>query len=126
MAKNKRDSGGTPAKKTNLLFVLYTAEAQVIACAAGFSFTTTACFITDTIGIAAEEGAAALHMFFYPRFIGIKTGFGAFGVDGGTAFIIVGLVQITAPFPYIAFHIVQAIAIGGERFHRGKGGIPIF
>src|SRR5882724_4682140 len=44
----------------------------------------------------------------------------------GQGLVIIGTIPIAAPFPDIALHVVQTVAIRWKRFHRRNAGIPIF
>src|SRR5438105_2478764 len=78
--------------------------------------------ITAAEVVGAEERAAALDVLGHAGFGGIEAGRRSFWVANGfedvvaSAFMVmVRLIEIGAPFPDVAGHVVQAIAVGRKR-----------
>lgn len=76
--------------------------------------------IAGAIEIAAQKGTAAHDFFGCAWFIGVKTVRRSSRILGGAVGIIVRAVPILAPFPDIAGHVVEVVAIGGKRSDGGS------
>ena len=110
------------------ILISHTAEADVGHAGVGSASNAGAGAVVETVSGAAEEGAAALDAlgWMLPRLeterrpggVDGRASAGALGVGGGT-------IPVGAPLPDVAGHVVKAIAVGRERFHRRSAGVAV-
>src|SRR5207245_1182161 len=93
--------------------------------ALGLAFAAGAGDVAQAVAVGAQEGAAALDAFGDAGFLRVPAGNGAARVALRAFFVVLGLVIVRAPFPHVAHHVDEAVAVGGIRAHGGGGQIAV-
>src|SRR5271157_5705238 len=86
------------------------------------TFAARAHHVAGAILVGAKKRTAFLNALFLCRLGGIEWHFRALRVQRdvailGKLFEIIGAIPVAAPLPDVASHVVEAVAIGGKRFH---------
>lgn len=81
--------------------------------------------IAGTVNVAAKIRAAAHHFLLDARFHGVFAVGWTGWVEGGTLSVIIGTIPIRTPFPDVAGHIVESVAIGRKGADRGDAFVAV-
>src|SRR4029077_10285237 len=81
--------------------------------------------VANAIVFRAKERAPALHALGGVRLVGIQANKRPARVANGAHGVIVCLIAVAAPFPGVAGHVVEAVAVGWIRTDRRQAGEAI-
>src|SRR5579859_2568108 len=98
----------------------HAAETAVVACRVGVSLPARADHVSRAVLVGTQERPAAMNAFgFVARVAGIPRGLRPLRVAGRAVLfskspVVVGSIPIGTPFPHVAGHVEQAIAVRGK------------
>ena len=95
-------------------------ESRVERAAIGRAFHPGSDPVAAAIVVAAHERAAPLDALDVVRLVRIEAVGRAGRIAQRTIAVIVGSIKVAAPFPDVARHVEQAVAVGRERGDRGR------
>src|SRR6476659_7719592 len=96
-----------------------------------FAFAARADDVPRAILLIAKKRAAAMDSLLLVRLIGIQWRLGPLRIARHSAFvyerfIVIRPIPVGAPFPNVPGHVVKAVAIWRERFHRRDAFVTVF
>src|SRR5215211_2283554 len=96
-----------------------------------FAFAASADDVARAILLIAKKGAAAMDPLLLVRLSRVKWRVRPLWIGRDSTFIcerlvVIRAIPIAAPFPYIAGHVVETVAIWRKRFHRRDAFVTVF
>src|SRR5439155_22525105 len=102
------------------------AEAGVAQARIGGGLHPRAGAVADAVLVAAEEGAAAGDAFWRAGLVGVIAALRALRIASGADRVVIRPVPVRDPFPNVARHVEEAVAVRQERGNRRGAAESVF